>query len=104
MARKHYKRDASCDDDWLGHSGRAANAHGDARENEGEEKRAYRRKSGDAEASAAIKPVVITQLIDLDALLIRRRMRHRLCHHQRLGVLLGGDVVASRGICAEIGS
>lgn len=44
-----------------------------------------------AEAGSAIKPVIVAQFIDFDALLVRRLMRHLLCHHQRLGVRLGGE-------------
>lgn len=45
----------------------------------------YRRKLGRAEARSAIKPVIVAQLVDLDALLVL--MRHRLCHHQGLGIV-----------------
>lgn len=45
-------------------------------------------KLGGAEAGAAIKPVIVSKLVDLDALLVRRVMRHRVCHHQGFGVPL----------------
>lgn len=48
----------------------------------------YRHEACEAEAGAAIEPVIVTELVDLDALLIRRLMRHRLCHHQRFGLRL----------------
>ena len=49
--------------------------------------------AGIAEAGAAVEPVVVAELVDLDAPLVRRLMRHRLCHHQRLGRRLGDDAV-----------
>lgn len=45
----------------------------------------YRRKLGGTEACSAIKPVIVAQLVDLDALLVL--MRHRLCHHRGLGIV-----------------
>lgn len=50
------------------------------------------RKLGGTEARAAVKPVVVAQLIDLDALLVL--MRHRLCHHQGLGIVPRDELVA----------
>ena len=58
---------------------------------------AYRGKRRGAEAGASVEPVIVTKLVDLDTLLVRRRMRHRLCHHQRLGIALRGDAV----ICCQ---
>lgn len=56
---------------------------------------AYLGKSRRAEAGTTVEPVIVAQLVDLDALLVRCLMRHRLCHHQRLGVALGGKAVIS---------
>jgi hypothetical protein len=53
----------------------------------------YRDPAGVAEAGAAVEPVIVTQLVDLDAPPVRRLMRHRLCHHQRVGRRLGDDAV-----------
>lgn len=50
------------------------------------------RKLGGTEARAAVKPVVVAQLIDLDALLVL--MRHRLRHHQGLGIVPRDELVA----------
>lgn len=50
------------------------------------------RKLGGTEARAAVKPVVVAQLIDLDTLLVL--MRHRLCHHQGLGIVPRDELVA----------
>ena len=36
------------------------------------------------EARTAIEPVVVAELVDLDAPPVGRLMRHGLCHHQRL--------------------
>ena len=44
-----------------------------------------------AEAGAAVEPVIVAELVDLDAPLVRRLMRHRLCHHQGLGRRLVDD-------------
>ena len=52
----------------------------------------YDEKGRGAKAGAAVKPVIVAQLIHLDAPLVRRLMRHRLCHHQRLGVPLRGEL------------
>lgn len=51
---------------------------------------------GSTEAGAAIEPVIISKLVDLDTLLIRRLMRHRLCRHrQRLfGLEVGRQATA----------
>lgn len=35
------------------------------------------------EASAAVEPVIVAKLVDLDTLLVRRLMRHRLCRHRQ---------------------
>ncbi len=45
----------------------------------------YRDEAGGTKASATVKPVIVTELVDLDTLLVRRRMRHELCHHRRFG-------------------
>jgi len=37
-----------------------------------------------AKAGASVKPIIIAQLIDLHPLPLARRIRHRLCHNQRL--------------------
>ena len=62
----------------------------------------YRDEASGAEASASVKPVVVTQLVDLDALLVGRGMRHRLCHHQGLGFPLGSDAIVGEEIGGEI--
>lgn len=64
------------------------------------EERTYRVKSGRTKARAAVKPVIVTQLVDLDALLVLGLMRHRLRHHQQLRVTLGGE----GGVGDQIGS
>lgn len=38
-----------------------------------------------AETGAAVEPVIVAELINLDALPVGRLMRHWLCHHQRFG-------------------
>ena len=48
----------------------------------------YRSERGSAEAGASVEPIIVAQLVDLDAPLVLRLMRHVLCHHQRLFVLL----------------
>lgn len=45
-----------------------------------------------AEAGASVEPVIVTELVDLDALLIGGLMRHGLCHHQRIWLSLGSEV------------
>lgn len=45
----------------------------------------YRDKGGGAKSRASVEPVVIAQFVDFDAPPVRRLMRPRLCHHQRLG-------------------
>lgn len=62
----------------------------------------YNRKGRGAEARAAVEPVIVAQLIDLDALFVRRLMRHRLCHHHRLGFPLRDGMIIRdqvRGEC-----
>jgi hypothetical protein len=56
------------------------------------------------EAGASVKPVIITKLIDLDSLLIRRRMRHGLCRHrQRLFRFhLGGQAIVLEEFGGEV--
>lgn len=51
----------------------------------------YRHEAGIAEAGAAVEPVIVAELVDLDAPLVRCLMRHGLCHHQRFGRRLGDD-------------
>ena len=48
------------------------------------EVKTYKYESRRAEPSSAIEPIIVAQLVDLDSLLVARRIRHRLCHHQRL--------------------
>ena len=45
---------------------------------------AHLHKGCDAEASSSVEPVIVAELVDLDALLFRRLMRHGLCHHQQV--------------------
>lgn len=53
------------------------------------------------EAGAAVEPVVVTELVDLDAPPVGRLMRHGLCHHQRLLVPgVGGNAPVA---CEEVG-
>lgn len=52
-------------------------------------RRTYLHEPGGTEAGASIEPVIIAQLVDLDALFVRRLMRHGLCHHHRLNAPLG---------------
>lgn len=54
-------------------------------------RKTYLGEGCDAEAGAAVEPVIISKFINLDALLVRGLMRHRLCHHRRLGVALRDD-------------
>ena len=58
----------------------------------------YGKPCGGAEAGASVEPVIITELVDLDALLVGRLMRHRLCHHQGFRATLGGNPA----VCDEI--
>lgn len=44
----------------------------------------------DREARATVKPVIIAQFVDLDPFPPTRRIRHRLCHDQRLWFALCG--------------
>jgi hypothetical protein len=53
-----------------------------------------------AKAGAAVEPIIIAEFVDLDTFLTRGRMRHVLCHHQRLGIPLHGESV----ICDQIWS
>ncbi len=62
----------------------------------------YRHETREAEAGAAVEPVTLAELIDLDALLIRRLMRHRLCHHQRFGRRLRDDVVIAEQVRCDV--
>lgn len=49
----------------------------------------YLQKSSGAKTGASVVPVIVAQLVDFDALFVRRLMRHGLCHHRGLGVPLG---------------
>lgn len=51
----------------------------------------YRRKRGRAEAGPSVEPVIVAQLVDLDAPLVLRLMRHVLCHHQCFLALFRGE-------------
>lgn len=51
----------------------------------------HRNKGSGAKAGASVEPVGISQLVNLDAFLVCRLMRHGLCHHQRF-VAPRGDV------------
>jgi hypothetical protein len=53
----------------------------------------YRKEGSGAKARAPIKPVIVAQLINFDALPVCRLMRHRVCHHQRLGGVLRWYIV-----------
>ena len=57
----------------------------------GGKRKPYLGKGRDAEAGTAVEPVTVAEFINLDALLVRGLMRHRLCHHRRLGVALRDD-------------
>lgn len=48
---------------------------------------------GGTEAGTAVEPVIVAELVDLDALLVRRVMRHRVCHHQGFGVPLWDGLI-----------
>lgn len=64
---------------------------------------AYRDEAGGAETGAAVKPVIVAKLVDLDALLVGRRlMRHGLCHHQALDGLVS-DVDVEGGVAEQVG-
>lgn len=58
----------------------------------------------DREARAAVEPVIVAQLVDLDPLPPTRRIRHRLCHDQRLWFALGavGQVAQDAGGEVEV--
>lgn len=43
------------------------------------------------EAGSEVEPVIFAKFVNFDALFIRL-MRHRLCHHQRLGAHLRFEV------------
>ena len=58
----------------------------------GERTATYSLEARAAEACASVEPVIVTELVDLDALLIGGLMRHGLCHHQRIGLPLGSEV------------
>lgn len=62
----------------------------------------HRYERGRTEASAAVKPVIITELVDLDTFLIGRLMRHRVCHHHGFGVPLGDNPAVAEEIRREI--
>lgn len=51
----------------------------------------YRSESSGAKAGASIEPVIVAQLVDFDAPLVLRLMRHVLCHHQGLLVVVQRD-------------
>jgi hypothetical protein len=65
-------------------------------------RRTYSGEGRSAKAGAAVEPIIVAQFINLDALLIRGLMRHRLCHHQRLGVPLGREVVIGYQIRSDV--
>lgn len=44
----------------------------------------YIEEVGTAEAGAAVEPVIVAELVDLDAPPVGRLMRHGVCHHRRL--------------------
>ena len=44
----------------------------------------YEYEASRTETCSPVEPVIIPQFINLDPLLFIRRIRHRLCHHQRL--------------------
>lgn len=52
-----------------------------------------------AEAGAAVKPVIVTQLVDLYPLPVGRRMRHLLCRHGLR--LVRAHVCGQTRICME---
>lgn len=64
----------------------------------------YAHESCGAEAGAPVEPVIVAQLVNLDALPIRRLMRHGLCHHQRFRAPLrrGEATVADEQVRAEV--
>lgn len=51
----------------------------------------YRGVRGGAETGPSVKPVIVSEFVDLDAPLISRRMRHGLCHHRLRAFHLGDD-------------
>jgi len=68
-----------------------------------EGKEAYRNVSGGAEAGASVEPVIVSELVDLNALSVSCLMRHRLCHHRRLSVPLWDNGMGSEQIGCEVG-
>lgn len=62
----------------------------------------YLHKSSGAEAGASVEPVIVAQLVDLDAFLVRRMMRHGLCHHQWFGAPLGAETGVAEDIGGEV--
>lgn len=62
----------------------------------------YRDKGSGAEARASVVPIIIAQLVDLDAPPVRRLMRHRLRHHQRLRFDPGYPALVDEEIWREI--
>lgn len=61
----------------------------------------YIEEVGSAEACASVKPVIVAELVDLDAPPVGRLMRHSVCHHRRLlfPSFCGNALVA----CEEVG-
>lgn len=57
---------------------------------------------GGAEAGTAIEPVIVTEFVDLDALLVRCVMRHRVCHHQGIGVPLRDGLIVVEQVVGQI--
>ena len=57
---------------------------------------------GGTEARASVEPVIIAQLVDLDAPAVRRLMRHRLGHHQRLRFHPGYPTIVGEKIRRKI--
>lgn len=62
----------------------------------------YRDEARETEAGAAVEPVIVAELVNLDASLIRRLMRHRLCHHQRFGRRLSEDVAIGDQVWCDL--
>lgn len=65
----------------------------------------YRHKACIAEAGATIEPVIMAELVDLDAPLVgggRGRMRHGLCHHRLTGRRAGDVVAVGLDRCAQV--
>ncbi len=66
--------------------------------------KAYSIEGGCTEAGAAIKPVIVAKLVDLNSSPIRRRMRHRLCRHRQrvFGVHLSPKTIVVQKLGREI--